>query len=181
MLYGEGGEKQVQCNYGRTHFSWLPVIENMLQISWRHGISNINNVSSDWATASLMCWEKVTHTLPVLQGIKRESEVGGDSGQNVIKERRAMWTQRSHELMWMRSESSMNGNEELLKCGLHWQRWWCKKEFYAKCQISNNQFPELLSNFRCKWARLGIYWNSLPYFFLLSLPVSVILAGLSSY
>lgn len=141
MQYGEGGEKQVQCNYGRTHFSWLPVIENMLQISWRHGISNINNVSSDWATASLMCWEKVTHTLPVLQGIKRESEVGGDSGQNVTKERRAMWTQRSHELMWMRSESSMNGNEELLKCGLHWQRWWCKKEFYAKCQISNNHFP----------------------------------------
>lgn len=62
ILYVEEGEKQAQCNYGRTHFSWLPVIENMLQIGWWHGISNINNVSSDWVTDSLICWEKVTHT-----------------------------------------------------------------------------------------------------------------------
>lgn len=77
-----GREKQARHNYGRTHFSWLPVIENKLQIGWWHGISNINNVSSDRVTIALMCWEKSlarthadTHALTQCQCSKKIKKI----------------------------------------------------------------------------------------------------------
>lgn len=83
-----GREKQARRNYGRTHFSWLPVIENKLQIGWWHGISDINNVSSDWVTAPLICWEKATHTLPAQQEIKIERAGLGEKNMSQGDEKR---------------------------------------------------------------------------------------------
>lgn len=65
-----GREKQAWGNYGRTNFSWLPVIENKLQIGWWHGISDINNVSSDRVTALFELTRK-SHTLPRQWNIQR--------------------------------------------------------------------------------------------------------------
>lgn len=60
--YMEGKGKQAWCNYGRTHFSLLPVTENKLQIGWWHDINDIKNVSSDGVTTPLIYSEKATHT-----------------------------------------------------------------------------------------------------------------------
>lgn len=100
-----GREKQARRNYGRTHFSWLPVIENKLQIGWWHGISDINNVSSDWVTAPLICWEKATHThtLPAQHEIKIERAGSGEKNVRQGDEKREGDAETEDSLFHLRS------------------------------------------------------------------------------